>query len=272
MDTVILFDLDGTLTPPRKSMDLDMLEALCTLDPFADIGIVSGSPMSYISEQAKEFLLTFDRHPDCGQTYIMPCNGTQLYLGTGDGYDLVESNNMKDELGEEVFHDLIRVITQLQLWALEQSSDWGKMPLSGTFIQYRDSMLNWSPSGRDGDDDHRRRFVEFDNKSKIRDRLRKTLRTSMDIYDIKNVDVVLGGSTSLDIYPAGWDKTYALKHVEKYSNVIFVGDKCMPGGNDYTLYEKLYPAGRSYSVTGPEDTLKLINDVLIPGLKARKQN
>lgn len=270
MDTVILFDLDGTLTPPRKSMNSDMLEALCALDPLADIGIVSGSPMDYISEQATEFLQTFDRHSDCGRTYIMPCNGTQLYLSTGSGYKLLECNDMQKELGDESYNDLIRIISQLQLWAIEHSLYEKKgMPLTGTFIQYRGSMLNWSPGGRDGNDSHREKFIEFDNSGEFRQKLLKTLYTSLDIYGIKNVDVVLGGSTSLDVYPTGWDKTYALRHVKDYSNVIFVGDKCTPGGNDYTLYRELHPTGNSYSVSGPDETIRLINEVLIPGLKAR---
>jgi len=37
----------------------------------------------------------------------------------------------------------------------------------------------------------------------------------------------IGGQISFDIFPNGWDKTYALKHVEKegFETIYFFGDK-----------------------------------------------
>ena len=37
----------------------------------------------------------------------------------------------------------------------------------------------------------------------------------------------LGGQISFDVFPQGWDKTYALKHLEteKISTIYFFGDK-----------------------------------------------
>jgi phosphomannomutase len=41
------------------------------------------------------------------------------------------------------------------------------------------------------------------------------------------MDFCLGGEISFDVFPAGWDKTYALKHLEtdQISNIYFFGDK-----------------------------------------------
>lgn len=44
----------------------------------------------------------------------------------------------------------------------------------------------------------------------------------------------IGGQISFDIFPCGWDKTYALKHVENegFEEIHFFGDKthkvCVP--------------------------------------------
>ena len=65
-------------------------------------------------------------------------------------------------------------------------------------------------------------------------------------------------STSFDIYPKGWDKTYALKHYDNHE-IWFAGDKCEEGGNDYHLYEALRGVGRSYKVATPADTIALID-------------
>jgi len=41
------------------------------------------------------------------------------------------------------------------------------------------------------------------------------------------ISFYLGGQISFDVYPEGWDKRYALKHLEnqQISNIYFFGDK-----------------------------------------------
>ena len=78
-----------------------------------------------------------------------------------------------------------------------------------------------------------------------------------------NVEIKLGGETSYDIYPKGWDKTFALQHFEEYQ-CWFVGDRCGNGGNDQEIYEKLRVHGRSFEVKNTKETLKLIFDEIIP--------
>ena len=51
MKNIVLFDMDGTLTPARKEMPQEILDALLVLLQYADIGIVSGSPFEYIKDQ-----------------------------------------------------------------------------------------------------------------------------------------------------------------------------------------------------------------------------
>ena len=81
-----------------------------------------------------------------------------------------------------------------------------------------------------------------------------------------DITVALGGSTSFDIYPLGWNKTYGLKHYPD-EEVYFIGDKCTKGGNDWHIYEALQSEKRSWSTTGPKDTIKIVNN-LIESFKA----
>ena len=75
----------------------------------------------------------------------------------------------------------------------------------------------------------------------------------------------LGGSTSIDIYPKGWDKTYVVNHLDRYQNIYFVGDKCDPGGNDFELYEFLKgdEACKSFKTSDPFETEKIIREDII---------
>ena len=71
----------------------------------------------------------------------------------------------------------------------------------------------------------------------------------------------IGGQISFDVFPAGWDKTYCLKHLEdeakrpggiEYTTIHFFGDKTFKGGNDYEIYED--PRTIGHSVRSPDDT------------------
>lgn len=77
----------------------------------------------------------------------------------------------------------------------------------------------------------------------------------------------IGGQISFDVFPAGWDKTYCLQHVEaeknisgvEYKKIHFFGDKCFVGGNDYEIYTD--PRTIGHSVKGPEDTMRQLKEI-----------
>lgn len=77
----------------------------------------------------------------------------------------------------------------------------------------------------------------------------------------------IGGQISFDVFPIGWDKTYALRHVGVgdggsggWDEVHFFGDKTAPGGNDHEIYTSPYTIG--HTVTGPDDTIAQCRAVL----------
>ena len=54
--SIVLFDMDGTLTPSRESIDQDMIDTLLILSKKVKIGIVTGSGFDYIQEQCNDLL------------------------------------------------------------------------------------------------------------------------------------------------------------------------------------------------------------------------
>ena len=267
MSMICLFDMDGTLKPARQPMPETVLNALKRLSDFADIGIVSGSPMNYISEQSQEFLQYFDRGTDCGETFIMPCNGTQLYKSQGNGWVKKHSADMRKEVGPKDYRNIILACNEAHNIYLTGWSDDNIPPLTGNFISYRESLLNFCPIGRDASDHDRKVFMHYDKQFEIRASLKDNLLNTLSSYDINNISCTLGGNTSIDVYPDGWDKTYCLNHLGAYSNITFVGDRCTPDGNDFTLYNMLSP--NSYKTQSMEKTVDIINNILIPMAKKR---
>jgi phosphomannomutase len=65
----------------------------------------------------------------------------------------------------------------------------------------------------------------------------------------------------LDFSPQGWDKTYALRHVEKegFKTIHFFGDKTHKGGNDYEIYEDSRTVG--HAVQSPADTIRELKEI-----------
>ena len=78
---------------------------------------------------------------------------------------------------------------------------------------------------------------------------------------LKKVTIKLGGDTSFDIYPKGWDKTYGLKHFSNW-DVWFVGDRCYPDGNDYEIYKECCKKDQGFITSGPEQTVEIIDEII----------
>ena len=70
----------------------------------------------------------------------------------------------------------------------------------------------------------------------------------------------VGGETSIDIFPVGWDKSYALKYFKGYE-VYFVGDRCFVGGNDFDIYKEMIP-GNGFKTSGPDETMVIISKLI----------
>lgn len=259
MKSIVMLDMDGTLTEPRGLIESQTIQSLRHLENHSDLAIVSGSPYDYIKNQMSSAWTTFDGL-DPQRLKIFPCNGTKKYefsKSTKGRPEFVKTydNDMIQHTGKQNYRILVSILTDLQNDVIES---YKKMPLSGNFISFRGSMVNWCMIGRDATPEMRNQF------SKMDDGLRKSLKIKLDdeikTGGIDNMTTSMGGSTSIDIYPTGWDKTYSLKHVQDYESIFFVGDKCDPGGNDYEIYS--HPKVRSYKTTGPEQTRHIINDIV----------
>jgi phosphomannomutase len=120
-------------------------------------------------------------------------------------------------------------------------------------------MLNWCPIGRKATQAEREAWKKVDTEKGLREHYLELLRNEIATMEI-SVTAALGGSTSIDIYPEGWDKTYALQHFEGHT-CWFVGDKCQPNGNDHLIFEAASAHGRGYVTKSPENTEKIIKDI-----------
>jgi len=129
----------------------------------------------------------------------------------------------------------------------------------GTFIEFRNGMVNISPIGRNASVEERNEYQRYDLENKIRETFVEILKKKFPDFGLT---YSIGGQISFDVFPTGWDKTYCLRHLENeakqpggvnLTTIHFFGDKTDKGGNDYEIYSDSRVIG--HSVKNPEDTV-----------------
>ena len=261
MKNIILFDMDGTLTEPRQQIEPRMInQILEILEQGHEVGIVTGSPEEYINQQIGDLIDLVIEVGHASNFHLLPCNGTQyIFYNEETVRNEIVPDNMEANLGAEDFTELMAALCHLQ--AEIAGPFWRNgLALTGNHIQYRGSMINWCPIGRNAESIQRQQFVEYDKETGFREHYNHTLKQWVAWRDMP-LTVALGGSTSFDIYPNGWDKTYSLSWFGDHI-CWFVGDKCKEGGNDQQIYDMLDKSGRAFETTGPEDTEAIIKGIL----------
>mgnify|MGYP001224564942 FL=1 len=267
MKNIVFFDMDGTLTPARKSMPRYVAEKLFILhNTGCEIALISGSDMNYILEQCDVLFKNFGKR--LNNLRIFPCNGTKYYTWDTKSQQASEvyTKSMRSELGAEKLKHVIKSLLRYQLDIMNNFEFSNRMNYTGTFVDYRESLINWCPTGRNANSHDRSVFEDLDEYFKIREKFSVVLRNDPVFSGLA---IKVGGTTSFDIYPHGWDKTFPFVHANKILNIreyetFFVGDRCSPGGNDYELYEYVNRknAGNAYMTTGPEQTVEIINQIM----------
>lgn len=241
-DTIVLFDVDGTLTPARRTISDEMMNLLLELKKNVVIGFVGGSDLSKQFEQiGPNAVELFD--------FAFAENGLTAFR---KGVQLSSQSFIK-WLGEEKYQKLVN-------FALHYIADLQIPVKRGTFIEFRNGMVNISPIGRNCTHPERNEFETYDKEHHIRENFVNELRKNFADYGLT---YSIGGQISFDVFPTGWDKTYCLRHVEKdgFKNIHFFGDKTSKGGNDYEIYNDKRVIG--HSVKCPEDTMKELRKLFI---------
>lgn len=167
-DILLLFDIDGTLTEPRCTIENEFETFLYTkVKPRAQIGIVTGADLEKIYEQLNgpQILERFD--------FVFPENGLVQIAG---GVEVFKQNIVK-HLGEATIQRFINYVLTY-LGNLE-------LPIKrGKFLEFRNGMMNICPMGRQCAFKERQIFADFDRTHHIRDRMIEDLKREFRDVDL----------------------------------------------------------------------------------------
>jgi phosphomannomutase len=231
MNKIFIFDVDGTLTPSRQVMDPEFYNFFQEWGRKNTFYLVSGSDMPKLKEQMAEL--------DGLALGIFTCCGNEFWAD--------------DELQ---YQNTFTPPEDLKSYIVQTLSRNDYPVKAGGHIEDRGSMVNFSIVGRDCTLAERQDYFEYDKVEGEREKIATYINTNFP-----DLEAVIGGQISIDIYPKGYDKSQILQHIKsKYNEYIFIGDRTMPGGNDYPLAALMKRTDNCsvYQVENFKETRKLL--------------
>lgn len=235
MKQILIFDVDGTLTGPRRVMYDDFARFFrCIVSQYA-VYLVTGSDLPKLEEQIPGWL-----HKDVAGSFT--CSGNELWVH-----------------GEAIYRRTHRFSDDLIefLNGFIAKSTYPKR--TGNHIEARSGTLNASVVGRNATMADRQDYLRYDNLSGERVTLQQAVRDRFPAYEAN-----CGGQISVDIAPVGWNKAQVytqLKARHGAAQYCFFGDNIRPGGNDYPLAEAIRddaPLNVVYAVQDHYETWKIL--------------
>ena len=220
MDRIFIFDVDGTLTPSRQPMTKEFQKFFKQWIKKNKFYLVTGSDLPKLQEQMCFF--------DIEAEGIFTCCGNQFWLPNSSvpiqSADLIYDNKFKVS---RKLNKLLGTILSNSIYPHRY----------GNHIEDRGSMVNFSIVGRDCNQEQREEYYKWDKEKGERKIIAQAIKEKFP-----DLDAVIGGQISIDIYPKGMDKSQVLNVIEQERLVppneyIFIGDGIENGGNDYPLAE-----------------------------------
>ncbi len=248
---VISFDLDDTLAVTKSPISDRMAELLIKLLDEYEVNIISGGKFEQFKMQVVDRL---DASPEqLSRLHLMPTCGTRYYR-----YEQIKGE-WKIQYAEDLTSKEKRQIIDVLEKTAKEVGLWVEKPY-GDIIEDRGSQVTYSALGQQAPAIEKYAWAEQNQEAKERLRILVAER-------LPNLEVRLGGSTSVDITRIGIDKAYGIaKLIEvlgvSKDEILFIGDKLQEGGNDYPV--KAYGID-TIAVEQWQDTAFVLEGILAVG-------
>lgn len=220
---LIAFDLDNTLAESKSPLTDAMSNQLGQLLEHYEVCVISGGKFGQFKTQMIDRLEVAPKLLD--KMHLMPTCGTRYYR-----YDQ-QSGEWKIQYAEDLSaEDKKRIIAVLEE-AAKHLGYWEANP-AGEIIEDRESQITYSALGQQALPEAKYAWDADDAKKRaIRDYAAERL---------PDLEVRVGGTTSIDVTRIGIDKAYGMRKLMAELNIskeeiLFIGDRLEEGGNDYPV-------------------------------------
>lgn len=232
-----------------------MLDVFARLLERTTVAVISGGNFEQFEMQLVERL---DAYAGVSETalerlHLLPTCGTRYERRSEGRWVTVYQEHLEPAERDAAMLALREEAELLGLWEAEP---WGEI------LEDRGSQVTFSALGQ-------RAPVEVKQTWDPDGAKKNALRAAV-AERLPNLEVRSGGSTSVDITRRGIDKAYGMRKLEEHTDIplddmLFVGDRLDPDGNDYPVLAIGVPC---VAVEGWEDTAARL-EALIPTLPER---
>lgn len=249
---LVAFDLDDTLAPSKTAIEPRMADLLIALAERVEVAIISGGQLQQFTTQVVDRLPeTTDRVR--AALHLLPTCGTQYYRLTDAGVTTIYARTLSDDQKSRALAAVESEARRLGLW---ESETWGAI------LEDRGSQITFSALGQRAPVAEK---TAWDPTGAKKNSLRAAVAALLPDLEVRS-----GGSTSVDITEQGIDKAYGMNQLAAQTGIpladmLFVGDRLDPEGNDYPV---LAMGVACHAVEGWEDTATFL-EALIPTLPPR---
>jgi hypothetical protein len=243
MIRAIAFDLDDTLAPSKSKVSDELAHLLMELARRIPVCVISGGRFEQFDEQLLGSL--HGTPEEFANLHLMPTCGTKYFRYEAGRWEMVYTEDLTADEIHRTSVALEAGAKELGLWEPDSKT-------FGARIENRHSQVTFSALGQEAPVDLKHAWDPTGSKREVlRERVQR---------EVPDLEVRAGGSTSIDVTRRGIDKAYGIREFAKiievdFPDILFVGDRLEPGGNDFPVVA-LGVATRA--VTGPDDTTSFV--------------
>lgn len=246
LPALVAFDLDDTLAPSKAPLPDPVRQALVHLLGVVPVCVISGGQIDQFRRQVVERLGALPPER-AARLHLMPTCGTQYWRVTDGQLSRVYTEDLTEPEKRAAVVALEQESRRLGLWA---TTTWGPA------IEDRGSQITYSALGQQAPLPEK---TAWDPGGAKKNALRAAVQQRVPDLEVRS-----GGSTSLDVTRQGIDKAYGMRRLAELTGIaltdmLFVGDRLDPDGNDYPVKALGVP---TRAVTGWEQTVGVIDDVI----------
>ena len=220
---MIAFDLDGTLAVTKSPVSDSMAGLLRDLLSPYEVCVISGGAFEQFRLQLIERL---DASPEqLSRLHIMPTSGTKYFR-----FD-THSREWVAQYSEDLAPETRTRIVEVLIAGAKTLGYWEPQPC-GPIIEDRGTQVTFSALGQDAP--AAKKYAWDPDGAK-----KRSLRDFAD-QRLPDLEVHVGGTTSVDVTNTGIDKAYGMRKLMAAlgltsDEVLFFGDQLGQGGNDYPV-------------------------------------
>ena len=220
---MIAFDLDGTLAVTKSPVSDSMAGLLRDLLSPYEVCVISGGAFEQFRLQLIERL---DASPEqLSRLHIMPTSGTKYFRF--DTHSCEWASQYSEDLAPETRTRIVDVLTA----GAKTLGYWEPKPC-GPIIEDRGTQITFSALGQEAP--AARKYAWDPDGAK-----KRSLR-DFAAQRLPDLEVHVGGTTSVDVTNTGIDKAYGIRKLMAAvgltsDEILFFGDQLGEGGNDYPV-------------------------------------